>query len=81
MTQAMGFPPPLLQGYSRISLETSLLGSFSCHDNEKLLGKKGLHWTRWSVRNFPRIQIDLTAHLWILERKTATNGGLRSSLH
>lgn len=24
MTQAMGFPPPLFQGYSRVSLETSL---------------------------------------------------------
>lgn len=78
MTEAMGFPPPLLQGYSRVSLETSPLGIFSCHDSEKLLGKKGLGWTPWSIRNFPRIQIDLTAHLWVLERKTATNRGLRS---
>lgn len=45
MTQAMGFPPPLFQGYSRVSLETSLLGSFSYHSSEKFIGKEGLGWT------------------------------------
>lgn len=51
------------------------------HDSEKLLGKKGLGWTQWSVRNFPRIQIGLTADFWVLERKIAPNRGLRSFLH
>lgn len=51
------------------------------HESEKLLGKKGPGWTWWCVRNFPRTQIDLIAHFWVLERKIATNRVLRSFLH
>lgn len=77
----MGLPPLLLHGCSSISLTVRNLSLGKGHDSEKLLGKEGLGWTWWSARNFPRIQIDLTAHFWVLERKIATNRGLRSFLH